>query len=259
MGLLKIIKNLFSANSVSGKSQSPSVRTDNQHELSIDPPGDRSFIFRLEQERGYEIDKCEVGDHVVLWMPENNFEFVMVYRGDNEKDRGGQIGMVPDRFITQFADHYQSGFEYKANVVSLNPCKIQCTLLDRSKTIERYEKHQAEATDKAHSELSKPYRPNKDIKITVEPFKGKAKFFKPGFNLYLKQNTLDDYLENASRLTLTFLNDEGQQVAEKWRVPQHVKSIIRAQLSGYKIGFKVIGKAPKDPGQYHVQVTYHPK
>lgn len=252
MGLFDFIKALFNV--------SPG---DYEHysDDNLDDDGNTVFCFDLEKPRPDEISKCGINGPVKLWSPEKSDEkFYNVYR-ISDTDQGGQMGMVPEEFLDQIYDH--SGYPYDAKVIYIGPsakwCTIECTLHKKAITRTRWQEENKKIANKIKSVLSKPYRPKKDIKITVEPYEGKTKLFKHGLKLYLKERTLEEYLENLDPLIIAFCNDEGEEIAEKWRVPNHVKSIIRAQLSGHDIDFEVIEKAQGHPGAYYVQVTYHLK
>ena len=220
----------------------------------LDDEGNTVFYFDLDYPRSWVIRKCEIYSPVNLWFPPKGpNKFCIVYQGA-PGEHGPQMGVVPKGVLYRFDDPL--GFEYSAEVVNIGPsaksCTIRCKIYNKAVTHAKWQEEKKQKAEKLKPLLSKPYRPKKNITITVDANKDKVELFKRGLKLYLKEKTLEEYLEEPDHLALIFCDDKGEEIAEKRIGAAHVMSIIRAQLSGHDIDFEVTWG-------YKVQVTYHLK
>lgn len=263
MGFFDFIKSLFEVRPSESK---------NHSDDDLDDEGNTVFTFGLDYPRSWEISKCEINSPVHLWWPPKDRErFCIVYR-TSKSEQGGQMGVVPKEFLGRLYDPLD--FEYSAKVAYIGPsaksCTIECTIYNKAATRARWQEEKKQKAKKLKPLLSKPYRPKKDITITLDAHKDKVKLFKRGLKLYLKEKTLEEYLEEPDHLAIIFCDNKGEDVASKIRVPKHVRSIIRAQLSGHDIDFEVVEMTEYGrsytaseheeyglPYEFYVKVTYH--
>jgi len=86
--------------------------------------------------------------------------------------------------------------------------------------------------ERARSELSKKYRPRKNLSLSVELPKNTS--LKQNDRIYLKYESIEECAKHWNEFQISFLNGDGKTVAKKSYPDAKTVKLLRALYTGYR-------------------------
>jgi hypothetical protein len=211
-----------------------------EQDVTTNKLGNDTIIFDADVSQLEELKKCQVGDYVKLWVPKDNTLVVSIFRrGSIGGD--GRIGYIPSKYSRAVYDHLKNGLEYETEIVEVNVqkshCKIKCRLISKEETVTNQAKEAEIAAARLKSELQKSYYPKKNLSVRVQLPKDHN--LKEGQELYLQKQPLEHYMQNALRIHLDFLDENGIIVAQKTNEPALIHAILRGLFNKLPMNFRL--------------------
>jgi len=199
-----------------------------------------TIVFDAEKCQPGELAQCHIGDYVKLWVPKDNLRKVYIFRRGSVGGTG-KVGYVPGKYSHVISTNLGKGLEYETEILEVDVknlrCKIRCRLISLKETTAKRAAEAEVAAGRLEAELQKRYTPKGSFSIRVQLPKDHS--LKEGQELYIEKQPLEYYLQNALRLHISFIDENGIVVAQKTNEPQLIRSILRAFFSQCAMKFQI--------------------
>jgi hypothetical protein len=227
---------------------------------------ENSFIFDVEKCQSEELSHCRMGDYVNLWVPRDSSQNVHVFRRDSVGGTGW-LGYVPNKYSHFIAKHLNDGLKCETEIIEINVtksrCKIKCRQISKEETIAKQAADFEASSTKLKTELHAKYTP-KNSSLIIKIQLPKNYNLIEGQELFLENKPIDYYVQNAMKLSVNFVDNNGIIVAQKSYDLKTIRTLLKAYFNKYplKICIKKIEKPDKYTLKYvefieaQVQVSF---
>ncbi|MBN1177021.1 MAG: hypothetical protein JXA51_05010 [Dehalococcoidales bacterium] len=205
-----------------------------------------SFIFKVEKIQTEELAQCHFGDYVNLWIPKDVLEKVYIYRPGSVGGTG-KIGYVEKKYSNIVAKHLNKELKCEAEIMEINVkkslCKIKCRLICQEEMLRKQTADIEAASTGLQAELQAEYTPRNPVFLTKIQLP-KNHSLVEGQELLLENKSIDYYVQNATNLSVNFVDNNGIIVAQKSYETKIIRNLLRAYFNDYivKIRIKKINK-----------------
>ena len=209
-----------------------------------------TFLFSLEKCQPEELAQCHIGDYVNFWVPKDSLDKVYVFRCGSVGGTG-RIGCVPSKDSRNVATHLNSGLKCETEIIEINAnkslCKIKCRLIRKEETVAKQKADFEVISTKLRTELQSKYTP-RVLSLVTKIQLPKNHHLVEGQELFLENKPIDYYVQNAMRLSVNFVDNNGVIVAQKSYETKIILTLLRAFFNKYTV--KICIKKIDKPGEY---------